>query len=538
MPTLNWIGKQAVEKHHLEIPYKLLEYDESLSTGDQESGNLLIQGDNLHALKALLPYYAGKVKCIYIDPPYNTGNEKWRYNDNVNAPEIKEWLDDFVGKEDEDFSRHDKWLCLMYPRLQLLKKLLKQDGAIFISIDDTEQAHLRLLLDEIFGMQNFVGNIIWQKKFSPQNDAKYFSDNHDFILCYARNRNKWRRNLLTRTEKMDARYKNPDDDARGDWTSGDLSVKTYNASTDYPITTPSGRVVNPPKGYCWRVNQERLAELIKDNRIWFGESGNNVPRLKRFKSDVQEGIVPLTIWLHSEVGHNQQASQELKQIFPEASFPFETPKPSSLIKRILQIASSKDSLILDSFSGSGTTGQAVLEINKEDNGNRKFILVELENEIARKVTSERLKRVINGYTVEKSNGNNVNIEGLGSGFKYCNLSEPLFDRYGNVREGVKFKELARHIFFSETGSPISDKAKLNTPKIGTYKGTSYYLLFNGILGDKTVNGGNVLTSKVLEKLPKYNGPKIIFGEANRLGSERLKKENIIFKQIPYEIKTS
>jgi site-specific DNA-methyltransferase (adenine-specific)/adenine-specific DNA-methyltransferase len=195
-------------------------------------------------------------------------------------------------------------------------------------------------------------------------------------------------------------------------------------------------------------------------------------------------------------------------------------------------------LILDSFSGSGTTGQAVLEINKEDNGNRKFILVELENEIARKVTSERLKRVINGYTVEKSNGNNVNIEGLGSGFKYCNLSEPLFDRYGNVREGVKFKELARHIFFSETGSPISDKAKLNTPKIGTYKGTSYYLLFNGILGDKTVNGGNVLTSKVLEKLPKYNGPKIIFGEANRLGSERLKKENIIFKQIPYEIKTS
>lgn len=538
MPTLSWIGKEAVEKHHLEIPYRLLEYDDSLSAGDKESGNLLIQGDNLHALKALLPYYAGKVKCIYIDPPYNTGNEGWQYNDNVNAPEIKQWLHKVVGSEGEDLSRHDKWLCMMYPRLELLKKLLSKNGVIFISIDDTEQGNLRLLMDEIFGRDNFVNNIIWQKKFSPQNDAKYFSDNHDFIICYAKRKDIWVRNLLPRTEKMDSRYKNPDNDARGNWTSGDLSVKTYTPSTDYPITTPSGRIVNPPKGYCWRVSQEKLAELIADNRIWFGKDGKNVPRIKRFITDVQTGIVPLTIWLHNEVGHNQQASQDLKSIFPEEDFPFETPKPKTLIKRILQIATMNNSLVLDSFSGSGTTGQAVLDLNKEDGGNRKFILVELEEGIAKKVTAERIKRVATGYAIQKQNGTSEKVEGLGGGFRYCKLGEPLFNQYGNIREGVTFNQLAYHIFFSETGVPLKENAKLNTPLIGKYKGTAYYLLFNGILKDKKVNGGNVLTSKVLEHLPKHNGDKIIFGMASRLSAARLKQYNIVFKQIPVEIKTS
>ncbi len=538
MPTLTWIGKQAVEKHHLEIPYRLLDYNESLSVGDKESGNLLVQGDNLHALKALLPYYAGKVKCIYIDPPYNTGNEGWQYNDNVNAPEIKAWLNKVVGAEGEDLSRHDKWLCMMYPRLQLLKKLLHKDGAIFISIDDNEQANLKLLMDEVFGVNNFIGNIIWQKKFSPQNDAKYFSDNHDFIVAYAKRKETWRRKLLPRTIEMNERYSNPDNDSRGPWTSGDLSVKTYDSNTDYPITTPSGRVVNPPAGYCWRVNKEKLQQLINEDRIWFGKDGNNVPRIKRFLTDVQDGIVPLTIWLHSEVGHNQQARQDLKSIFPESDFPFETPKPKSLIKKILQIASDKSSIILDSFAGSGTTGHAVMELNKEDGGNRKFILVELEEKISKEVTAERIKRIIKGYTPQRQKVNSEEVEGLGGGFRYCNLGEPLFDKYGNVRHGVKFKELARHVFFSENGVPLSEKAKLNTPLIGTYKGIAYYLLFNGILGDKTVNGGNVLTSRILESLPKHNGPKIIFGESNRLSAARLKKENIVFKQIPYEIKTS
>lgn len=538
MPTLSWIGKEAVEKHHLEIPYRLLEYDDSLSVGDKESGNLIIQGDNLHALKALLPYYAGKVKCIYIDPPYNTGNEKWAYNDNVNSPEITKWLNEVVGREGEDLTRHDKWLCMMYPRLSLLKRLLRKDGAIFISIDDNEQANLRLLLDEIFGRQNFITNIIWQKKFSPQNDARYFSDNHDFIVVYAKQKDYWVRKLLPRTEIMDARYSNPDNDKRGPWTSGDLSVKTYTSSMDYPITTPSGRVVNPPAGYCWRVSKDKLAEMINDNRIWFGKKGGNVPRIKRFLSEVQEGIVPLTVWLHSEVGHNQQARQDLKSIFSEASFPFETPKPVTLIKKILQIGSEKNSIILDSFAGSGTSGHSILELNKDDGGNRKFILIELEEDIAKNVTAERLKRVISGYEVEKTNGTKEKVEGLGSGFRYCKLGEPLFDKFGNVHKGVKFRELAFHIFFSETGVPLKENTKFISPFIGKFKGTAYYLLFNGILGDKSVNGGNVLTSKILSELKSYNGQKIIFGESCRLSLARLKKENIIFKQIPYEIKTS
>lgn len=538
MPTLSWIGKEAVEKHHLEIPYRLLEYDDSLSAGDKESDNLLIQGDNLHALKALLPYYAGKVKCIYIDPPYNTGNENWSYNDNVNAPEIKKWINEIVGRENEDLTRHDKWLCMMYPRLQLLRKLLSINGAIFISIDDGEQAHLRLLMDEIFGSQNFITNIIWQKKFSPQNDAKYLSDNHDFIVCYAKSKKNWARNLLPRTEKMDSRYKNPDNDLRGPWTSSDLTAKRITEKDIYPVKSPSGKIFMPTKGRSWTVSQSKMNELISDNRIWFGTKGSNMPRRKKFLYEVQSGFVPLTIWLHSEVGHNQQARQDLKNIFPNENTPFETPKPKSLIKRILQLATDNNSIVMDSFAGSGTTGEAVLELNKEDGGYRKFILVELENRIAIDVTAKRLERVINGYNLERSNGLAKQRDGLGGGFRYGKLKESLFDQYGNVSEGVTFKQLAYHIFFSETGIPLKQNSKLGTPLIGKYKGAAYYLLFNGILGDKSVNGGNVLTSKVLESLPQHNGNKIVFGMASRLSAARLKKENIVFKQIPVEIKTS
>ena len=535
MPTLTWIGKQAVEKHHLEIPYRLLEYDESLSVGDKESGNLFVQGDNLHALKALLPYYAGKVKCIYIDPPYNTGNEGWQYNDNVNAPEIKDWLNKVVGSEGEDLSRHDKWLCMMYPRLQLLKKLLRQDGAILISIDDNEQSYLLPIMMEIFGKQNFICSFIWQKKHTVANDARFVSDNHDFILFFVKNINSFVINKLPRTELANSRYTNPDNDPRGVWASGPCHAKTPNEKDIYELITPSGRKIFPPAGTSWRFSKEKFAELIRDNRIWFGNTGNNIPRVKRFLTEVSEGMISPTILLRDMVGDNQEANQEITTILGKGKF--SNPKPTRLIKRLIRLASNKNDLILDSFAGSGTTGHSVIELNKEDGGNRKFILVELEEKIAKEVTAERLKRVVNGYTSNKQNGNGVQIEGLGGGFRYCNLGEPLFDKFGNVRQGVKFKELARHIFFSENGFPLSEKAKLNTPLIGTYKGVGYYLLFNGILGDKTVNGGNVLTSRILESLPKHNGPKIIFGEANRISHERLKKANIVFKQIPYEIKT-
>jgi adenine-specific DNA-methyltransferase len=337
MPTLHWIGKDKVINHHHDVPFKVLDHQYTF-TGNSTpvtgtSPNKIIHGDNLEALKALLPEYEGRIKCIYIDPPYNTGNENWIYNDNVSDPRLKKWLGQVIGKDSEDLTRHDKWLCMMYPRLVLLHKLLAKDGAIFISIDDNEQSNLKLICDEIFGIGNFINNIIWQKKFSPQNDARYFSDNHDFILCYTKDKSNWIRNLLKRTEDQNARYDNRDNDHRGSWTSGDVSVKTYSASNDYPITTPSGRIVNPPSGYCWRFSKEKFQELVQENRIWFGINNDNVPRFKRFLADVQQGTVPLTIWPHNEVGHNQYGKQELKKIFHD-SIPFDTPKPPTLIQRI------------------------------------------------------------------------------------------------------------------------------------------------------------------------------------------------------------
>ena len=528
MPTLTWIGKQAVEKHHLEIPYRLLEYDESLSVGDKESGNLLVQGDNLHALKALLPYYAGKVKCIYIDPPYNTGNEKWTYNDNVNSPEIKEWLNQVVKSEEEDLSRHDKWLCMMYPRIQLLRRLLKNDGVIFVSIDDNELHSLRTIMDEIFGSINFITQIIWQKRKGGGNDSFFLATDHEYIVIYAKRKsifeNKWR---VPYDEKYLKRYKEIDQDGRFYWDT--LSRAGLNNPIIYDVECPDGTII---KNGTWQISKAQFGKKKKEGSVkieqkkdgsWSVTHKIRMPVGKVFRSIYSEQT-------------NKDAADQMFDIFGDKKH-FSTPKPIHLIKSLISLASNSNSLILDSFAGSGTTGHAVIELNREDGGNRKFILVELEEKIAKEVTAERLKRVVNGYTSNKQNGNNNQVEGLGGGFRYCKLSSPLFDQFGNVREGVKFKELARHIFFSENGVPLSEKAKLNTPLIGTYKGVGYYLLFNGILGDKTVNGGNVLTSRILESLPKHNGPKIIFGEANRISRERLKKANIVFHQIPYEIKT-
>ena len=447
MPTLHWIGKEKVINHHMDVPFKVLEHSYGFDNGTQtneetNSGNKIIHGDNLEALKALLPEYEGRIKCIYIDPPYNTGNEGWVYNDNVNDPKIKKWLGQVVGKEAEDLTRHDKWLCMMYPRLKLLHKLLSDDGAIFISIDDNEQANLKLLCNEIFGGGNFINNIIWQKKYSPQNDAKYLSDMHDFILCYSKNKNQWKRNLLKRTHEQNARYKNLDNDERGVWKSSDLSVKTYNTNTDYPITTPSGRIVNPPAGYCWRVSKEKFQELVEDKRIWFGKEGNNVPSIKRFLSDVQQGTVPVTLWFRDEVGDNQSAKQELKRVFHDSSIPFETPKPPSLIEKILQIATNSSDIILDSFSGSGTTANAVLNLNKQDGGNRKFILVEMED-YAETITAERVKRVIKGYGT---------TEGTGGSFDFYELGQPMFLEDGNLNELVGVEKIRQYVYYTETQS--------------------------------------------------------------------------------------
>jgi adenine-specific DNA-methyltransferase len=328
---------------------------------------------------------------------------------------------------------------------------------------------------------------------------------------------------MSRGEQAKARYKNPDNDPRGPWTSGDISARNFYSLGTYAITAPSGRVIEgPPKGMYWRVSKESFEQLNKEGRIWWGKSGDNVPRLKRFLSEVQEGVVPQTLWLHTEVGNTQEAKKELLAAVKGAPTVFITPKPTRLVHRILQIATDKDSLVLDSFAGSGTTAHAVLKANEVDGGSRRFILVEMENSVCRDVTIPRTR-----FAVEQH---------AGRGFDVCTLGKPLFDSEGHIASGVSFEDLARHVFFTETGEPLPKSTK-RCPLIAVYNSTAYYLLFNGILGDKSPDGGNVLTSPILETLPKYEGPKIIFGEGCRLGAARLHRESITFKQIPYQVRT-
>jgi len=610
MPTLNWIGKDAVVNHHLEVPFRLLRDVPDLSSGHPGSGNLIVEGDNLLALKALLPHYKGRVKCICIDPPYNTGNEGWAYNDNVTSPAIRQWLGQTVGKEGETLDRHDRWLCMMYPRLALLREFLREDGIIFFNIDDTEVAHLRLLMDEVFGAANFVTSLVWQKSYAPRNNVPTFSVSHEPLICYAKSIEHLQMNRLPTTEDQRARYTNPDNDHRGDWKTSDLSVslvsgqrgsqfqKTGKGANLYEVTTPSGRTVMPPAGRCWVVNEDKFRELNADKRIWWGKAGNSIPQLKRFFAEIQGGIVPQTIWLYEEVGHMQEASQTLKEIFPNltgAAFP--TPKPTRLIERILQIATNPGDLVLDSFAGSGTTGHAVLQMNAagrsatfqsraeardaggesaesgEDStlepersgdrlpqaarraseasqsratlesratlSDRRFILVEMEERIAQDITRERVRRVAEGYT----NAKGAAVPGLGGGFRYVRLGEELFDETGRIRDTVKYADLARHVYFSETGEPLVERMKdegrrmkKNGPLLGVHHGRAVYLLYNGILSDRSVDGGNVLTTATLALLPPHDGPRVVYAAGCRFSKSRLEREGITFKQTPYAIR--
>ena len=449
MPTLEFKGKQHIYAHHLTVPYQPLEPDESRSCNSSSVDvNLIIHGDNLHALKALLPRYANRVKCIYIDPPYNTGNEAWVYNDNVNGPLMQKWLSENGPVDNEDLERHDKWLCMMWPRLHLLKELLAEDGVIFISIDDNEQHHLRMLMDEIFGAENFLANIIWEKIHSLKNDAKYFSDNHDFIQVYAKDKMSANIALLPRTEKMNRVYKNPDDDPRGSWTSGDLVANQERTEGYYEVIGPTGKSFNVPTGKHWAFSEENLKTLMADNRIWFGAKGDAFPRLKRFLSEVQQGRKANTIWQHTDVGHNQEAVREVKAILHDREEQFTTPKPNRLLMQILRL-SSKDAIILDSFAGSGTTGHAVLALNREDGGNRKFILIECEN-YADTTTAERVRRVIKGVP----NPRDASLrEGLGGSFTYCTLGKPLEIEGMLTGEALpSYETLAAYLLYTTSGA--------------------------------------------------------------------------------------
>jgi len=394
---LTWIGKGE----QVELEPRILIEDPEKSYGDSNTENMLIHGDNLLALKALEQDYAGKIKCIYIDPPYNTGNAFEHY---------------------DDMLEHSQWLNLMEPRLQILRNLLANDGSIWISIDDDESHYLKVLCDMIFGRKNFVANVIWEKKFSPQNDAKWLSDSHDHILVYAKNKEIWRPNLLPRTAEMDKRYKNPDNDPRGAWTSSDLTVRTYNVACDYIIKTPSGKEHKPPASRCWGVSKNKFDELVNDNRIWFGAKENNMPRIKKFLSEVKGGITSMTIWKHTEVGHNQDAKKEVKVFNSEDVFT--TPKPERLIERVLTLGSNEGDIVLDSFLGSGTTAAVAHKMG------RKWIGIEL-GEHCDTHCLPRLKKVCDG-TDQGGISKAVEWKG-GGGFKYYELAPSLLnqDKYGN-----------------------------------------------------------------------------------------------------------
>jgi adenine-specific DNA-methyltransferase len=585
MPTLNWIGKEAVVKHHKDVPFRLLEPVPELCCGPADAGNLIVQGDNLHALKALLPRYAGKVKCIYIDPPYNTGNEGWVYNDNVNSPEIRRWLGEVVGKEGETLDRHDRWLSMMYPRLVLLRQFLRDDGAIFISLDDNEVGPLRLLLDEIFGSKNFVTTIAWQKIFTIKNSAKHFSEMHDYVVVYSKKKDVWKRNLLPRSSSAEDDYSNPDNDERGDWTSNALQSRNYYSKGTYAITCPGGRVIEgPPRGTYWRMEEDKLWELDRDNRVWWGKSKNNSPRIKKFLDEAKEGVVPSTWWEHRFAGTNSGAKTELREILGEQEQElFNTPKPWQLIQRILQVATDKDSIVMDSFSGSGSTAHAVLKQNARDGGTRKFILIEMKEDVAVEVTAKRVSKVISGYPYtgtsreellrEKITFTSIkNAEEIlervsvieeAEKDRFTRIKKEVKDgelvvageldvaeelpgrlpvlpplgraavrRRGQIRSDVTFAQLAEFVWFAETGTGYTGKA--DSPLLGVHEGRAIYLLYNGILKDKSVGGGNVLTGPVFDVLPKFAGPKVIYAAANRMGA-RAAREGITFKQTPYAL---
>jgi adenine-specific DNA-methyltransferase len=432
-----------------------LKPNEEESVDFDKTGNVFIDGDNLEVLKVLQRSYYGKIKCIYIDPPYNTGND-FIYNDNFRKTRKEELEDSGDLDENGDLTRadglstnrkdsnghfHSDWLNMMYPRLFLARNLLKQDGVIFVSIDDNEVHNLRMIMNEIFGEENFVAQIIWEKKFSPQNDAKYLSDNHDYILLYCRSKEDWKPNLLPRTEKQNKRYLNPDNDFRGVWASSDLTVKRVTLKDIYPIKVPSGREALPPKGRSWSISLEKFNKLVQDNRIWFGEKGDNMPRIKTFLSENQGGIVSTTIWKHKEVGHNQEAKQELKKIFNDLSN-FDTPKPVRLIKKMLVLSTNKEDIILDFFAGSGTTAQAVMEQNSEDDGDRKWICVQLPEKCDEKseafkagykniaeIAKERIR--LAGKKIFKENEKKVDL-----GFKSFKLDKSNFKIWqGKFKDG-------------------------------------------------------------------------------------------------------
>ena len=541
MPTLNWIGKESVINHHHDVPFRTLE--QKYTFGEGTDDNKIIHGDNLEALKALLPEYEGRIKCIYIDPPYNTGNENWVYNDNVNSPKIRKWLGQVVGKEAEDLTRHDKWLCMMYPRLKLLQRLLSDDGAIFISIDDNEQANLKLICDEIFGAGNFVAECIVQSN-SSKNNANNVSVTHEYLFVYAKNLEQLPKDWQVKKNNSDefkkrakflfgnnlsledihkellALVKYPRffefdhytyADERGPFRASDLTAPGSTKYFDiiHPITNKPCKTGT--RG--WGFSEEEIQRLIKENRILFGENELVVPQLKNHFYEHETSLPKSVLFFDT-----QNSTKFIKR----QGFDFQFPKPVELLEYILQFATNHDSIILDSFAGSGTTAHAVLNLNKQDGGNRKFILVEMED-YAENITAERVRRVIKGYGEDKNA-----VEGTGGSFSFYELGEPVFNEDGYMNEKIGREKLCEYIWYTETRTPYATAIQPNKYLLGIHQDTSYYFYYEP---EKITTLSHDTLNIISEKAETY----VVYADQCVIDKEWLSAHNIIFKKIPRDI---
>jgi adenine-specific DNA-methyltransferase len=532
VPTLNWLGKDAVLNHHLDVLYRTLELKESFNCESGKSENKIIHGDNLEALKALLPEYEGRVKCIYIDPPYNTGNENWVYNDNVNSPKIRKWLGQVVGKESEDLTRHDKWLCMMYPRLKLLQKLLSEDGAIFISIDDNEQANLKLICDEIFGAGNFVANFLW-KSTPGSNTGKDIKVVTEYILMYK----KQAFVANTKLQEDTSKYNLEDEfvKRRGKYVLNKLDRRMtgnhYSEALNYQIETPDKTLLYPGSSlekqthWNWRWSKSKVEWGVKNGFIVFKQNkGIWSVYFKQYQyvnndDEIIERSLPYQNFLDGDSFNSARGTADLMKIFESKKFDY--PKPISLIEEILKIATDKSSIILDSFAGSGTTAHAVLNLNKQDGGNRKFILVEMED-YANTITAERVRRVINGY---------ASTEGTGGDFNFYELGpEMILD--GNLNEHQSVEKICSYIYYTETGTPI-DKEKVKESKheffLGDFDNTAYYLFYK----KKEIT---TLDFDFLSTIQIPSERYVIYADNCVLPKDFLFEHNITFKKIPRDVR--
>lgn len=537
MPTLEWIGKDKVINHHQQVPYRVLE--KKYTYNAEKSGNMIIRGDNLEALKALLPQYEGKIKCIYIDPPYNTGNEGWVYNDNVNDPKIKKWLGEVVGKEGEDLSRHDKWLCMMYPRLKLLQRLLSDDGAIFISIDDNEVFNLKAICDEIFGVRNYIVNIAVINNLKGRSDDKYIATAHESLLLYQKG------NFVSRgvemPEEYDDDYKLEDDNGRYrlqglrkrgagakredrpnmfypffyDKSSGTLSIDYLpEAITILPHLSDGsdGR-------WRWGMDtaRERIAELTVQKVR--GRDEFDVFQKDYLPREGKKRVKPKSFWSGTEFSA-ESGTLQVKAILGKDAF--DTPKSTGIIDYILQQAIGEDDIVLDSFAGSGTTAHAVLNMNKTDGGNRKFILVEMMD-YAESITAERVKRVIDGY----GKGKNA-VEGTGGDFTFYDLGPVLLLPDGNLNEEVGTEKIREYVWYMETKSPLVEVGNENPYYLGESRGTDYYFYYER---ERLTTLNHQFLATIKDRAESY----LIYADLCTIPDEELKQYNITFKKIPRDI---